>query len=220
MMKTLAAEISAIGPARFCRVAIDGVDGAGKTHFGDELAAELPRVDRSAVRVPVDGFHNPPDVRYRRGRDDPEGFFRDSYDYDELISLVLEPLSPSGSGRYMPAVYDVAAERSVAPITIQAPPQAILLIDGIFLHRDELVGFWDYSIWLDVPFEISIPRSAERGSGNPDPAHASNRRYIEGQRIYIRECSPAKRATVIVDNAVIDTPVLRRPHPRPPRAGG
>jgi uridine kinase len=210
VIATIASEVRAAAPVSFSRVAVDGVDGAGKTFFADELAAELCRAGRPVVRVSVDGFHNPREVRYRRGRSDPEGFFRDSYDYDRLISLVLEPLSPNGSGTYAPAAYDIVAERPVAPVTVQAPAGAILIIDGIFLHRDELAVYWDYSIWLDVPFDVSIPRGAQRGPGfgHADPAHPSNQRYVEGQRIYIRECLPEQRATVILDNTVLETPIL------------
>jgi len=62
------------------RVGIDGVDGAGKTTFADELAAALAPFGRPVIRAGVDGFHHPRAVRYRRGRESPEGFFRDSYD--------------------------------------------------------------------------------------------------------------------------------------------
>jgi uridine kinase len=188
---------------------VDGVDGAGKTLLADELASVLRRWGSPVVRVSVDDFHNPREVRYRRGRGSPEGFFRDSYDYEKFISLVLEPLSPEGSGIYTPAVHDVVSEVPVTPIKLQAPPGAILVVDGIFLHRDELLAFWDYSIWVDVAFEVSIPRGALRGVGNADPRHPSNRRYVEGQRIYIRECAPAQRATLVLDNTVLDAPVIR-----------
>ncbi len=89
---------------------------------------------------------------------------------------------------------------------------AIVVADGIFLHRDELVGLWDYSIWLEVPFEVSIPRGAARGEsfGSPDRHAESNRRYVEGQRLYIRACTPRERATVAIDNSDLDRPVLIR----------
>jgi uridine kinase len=203
VIRVLADEIETAGRL----VGVDGVDGAGKTTLAEELAAELRSRGVGVVRISVDGFHNPSDVRYRRGRDDPEGFFRDSYDYDRFIGLALEPLA-RGSGTYVPAVYDAPAERTVPVQELPVPDAGVVVVDGIFLHRAELVGWWDYSIWLEVPFEVSIPRGAARGYGDPDPSHPSNRRYIEGQRIYIRESEPASRATVVIDNRDLAAPVL------------
>lgn len=42
------------------------------------------------------------------------------------------------------------------------PDDAVLIVDGIFLHRDELTDAWDLSIWLEVAFTVSIPRGASR----------------------------------------------------------
>ncbi len=57
------------------RVAIDGVDAAGKTMLADELVAPIEGLGRSVIRASIDGFHNPAAVRYRRGNTDPEGYF-------------------------------------------------------------------------------------------------------------------------------------------------
>ena len=80
-------------------VGIDGGDGSGKTTFADDLAAVLRSVGRAAARVSVDDFHNPREVRYRRGRTSPSGFWLDSFDYDRLREYVLAPLGPGGSRR-------------------------------------------------------------------------------------------------------------------------
>lgn len=190
----------------YTRVGIDGVDGAGKSVLGDELAGELERRGRDVVRVSIDGFHHPREHRYRRGRDDPEGFFRDSYDYDRFRALVLDAFEAGGSGVYVATTFDAESNRVVTVDPANAPPRAILVVDGIFLHRPELAGAWDYSIWLDVPFEISLPRGAQRGYGDPDPHSAANSRYVGGQRLYIAECNPAERATVVVDNSNLEAP--------------
>lgn len=51
------------------RVAITGVDGAGKTQLADELVPlMIGRVGLSVIRSSIDGFHNPRVIRYRRGR--------------------------------------------------------------------------------------------------------------------------------------------------------
>jgi uridine kinase len=122
------------------RVGIDGVDGAGKTVFADRLASTLTGEGVAVVRASVDGFHHPPEVRYRRGRGSPEGFFLDSYDDPAMRTLLLEPLSPGGSGRFVRAVYDVHAERPVDAVVESAGSSVVLVVDGIFLHRTELVG--------------------------------------------------------------------------------
>lgn len=169
-------------------------------------ALEVEQRGVSAVRVMLDGFHNPAACRHQRGRESPEGFYRDSYDYDSFRSLVLDPLSPVGSGVYVPAIHDVTEEQPVRASPQWARPESVVIIDGIFVHRDELVSYWDYSIWLDVPFEVSTPTRRDAGHGNADPSHASNRRYVEGQRLYIAECAPADKATVIIDNRELSDP--------------
>ena len=70
----------------------------------------LPRKGRPAIRASVDDFHNPQSLRYARGRYSPDGFYLDSYDYDSFRRLLLEPLSPGGSGQY-------AAKRLISTTT-------------------------------------------------------------------------------------------------------
>ena len=78
-------------------VGIDGVDGSGKTTFADQLADVL-RMESPVVRVSLDGFHRLSRERYLLGRDSPEGFWQDSYDYDAFRRLVVNPLSPVEQG--------------------------------------------------------------------------------------------------------------------------
>jgi len=200
--------ILALPAGRVRRVAIDGVDGAGKTHFADVLGKELTARGATVIRSSADSFLNPPRTRHRRGRDSAEGYYRDSFDYGRMCRLLLDPLSPGGNGEYVRAVYDVRREREVRVLPELAPDDAILVVDGIFTHRDELIRYWDYSVWLEVPFDVSIPRGAQRGHGDPNPASPKNRRYIEGQRLYMAECHPQTRASVAVDNTNLVRPTL------------
>jgi uridine kinase len=197
-------------PDTILRVAVDGVDGVGKTTFADELALALARRQRPVIRASVDGFHNPREQRYRLGRSSPEGFYRDSYDYAQFNAALLEPLSPGGSRRYRTAVFDHLTDLPVEAPTQTAPEQAILIVDGIFLQRPELRDVWDLSIFLDAPFDVTIPRGASRGPefGSPDPDAASNSRYVEGQRLYFAEASPRERATIVIDYSDLAHPAI------------
>ncbi|MGL5835575.1 MAG: uridine kinase, partial [Waterburya sp.] len=150
------------------RVGIDGVDGAGKTIFGDELASLLAMSGRPIIRASVDSFHNPKNERYRLGKNSPEGFFLASYNYPQLKKLLLDPLSPGGTGRYHKVIFDHRLDSSVSSLEEQAISDSILVFDGIFLHRPDLRTYWDFSIFLEVGFDISIPRGAQRGEGSSD----------------------------------------------------
>jgi uridine kinase len=68
VVRELADRIEAVQRPHPVRVAIDGVDAAGKTTFADELAAVLRRRGRDV----------------RRGELSPEGYYYDSFDYPAL----------------------------------------------------------------------------------------------------------------------------------------
>lgn len=187
------------------KVGIDGIDGAGKTVFADELAHRISLLGRPVIRAGVDGFHHPRAVRYRRGRDNPEGYFHDSYDYAVLREVLLDPLS-TGRGGCRRAVFDHVTDRPV-PSEVEHPdPDAVLVFDGIFLHRPELVGYWDYSVFLDVRFDVAAARMAHRDGSDPDPDAPANQRYVRGQMLYLATCAPASAASAVIDNNDLDHP--------------
>ena len=205
LLERVAAAVSGRAARGILRVGIDGVDGAGKTTFADELATLLAPSGRPLIRASVDGFHHPRAVRYRLGRESPEGFFRDSYDYATLTATLLGPLSPGGTRRFRRAVFDVDADRAVQASEERAAPDAVLLFDGIFLHRPELRAYWDVSIFLRVDWARN---HRSRAAGGADPLDSHQRRYADGQALYFRECRPWEYATLIVDNDDLAAPYL------------
>jgi uridine kinase len=188
------------------RVAIDGVDGAGKTVFADELGHVLGVAEARVIRASVDGFHNCASVRYRKGRASPAGFFEDSYNYAELKAVLLDPLSPGGTRKYRTEIFDHRSDSPVSMPERHAEPGSILVFDGIFLHRAELRAYWDVSIFLEVGFQVSVPRGAQRGGPSGDVDAPENRRYIDGQEIYLRECKPKSAATMVINNENLAVP--------------
>jgi uridine kinase len=138
LLKDLASRIAAVELAHPVRVAVDGVDAAGKTMLANELAQFIDGLGRPVIRASIDGFHNPAAIRRRRGSASPEGYFEDSFNYDALLSALLQPLGPSGSRDFRRAVFDFRADQPVETPIEHAPPNAILLFDGVFLLRPRL----------------------------------------------------------------------------------
>jgi uridine kinase len=179
-------------------IAVDGVDGAGKTTFASHLAAAIERAGRPTVIVHEDDFLAPREVRHRRGRHSPEGFFLDSYDLVALTQHVLDPLGPQGDRRIRRAVFDHRRDAPIHAPDEEVPFDAVVIVEGMFLQRDELADRWDWSVFLDVPFAETARRMAERDGSHPDPEHPSMRRYVEGQRIYFATCQPRERAATVL----------------------
>ncbi|PPB50293.1 uridine kinase [Arthrobacter pityocampae] len=190
-------------------MAIDGVDGSGKTSFTASLAAEVRH--RPVVIIHVDNFLNTTRVRHARGRHSPEGFWKDTYNYPAFHQYVLTPLGPRGDGWYSPASYDPVTDQPAPATYLHAPPEALVLVEGMFLHRDELAASWDASVYLDVPFTETAARMATRDGSNPDPEHPTMSRYVHGQRLYFEAARPWERATFVVDNSDFTTPKVIHP---------
>lgn len=215
--EALVAEVAARVPVAVgpdcVRVGVDGVDGAGKTTFAAELSAALRDLGRPVVEFSLDGWHRVRARRHARGPQSPEGFWLDSYDYPRLLEEALGPLGPGGSRRFRPAGHDVRTDEVLRPDLVEAPEGAVVVVDGLFLHRAELAGCFDFTVFVDVPFEVSAARMAVRDGSPSDPAHPELRRYVEGQRLYFAERSPWSRADLVVDNTDLAEPVLVRTRP-------
>ncbi|MBB2924840.1 uridine kinase [Cellulomonas cellasea] len=206
VLRLLRAAVPARGRAL---VAIDGIGGSGKSTFAADLARRVD--DRPVVVLHADDFLHPSATRHARGRLSPEGFWLDAYDYPALTAGALEPLRRGGDGLYRTHALDHAADRRVRPDPVRAPDDALVLVEGTFLHRDELVGFWDFSVYLDVALAEGSRRLGLRDGVDPRPGHGPLRRYTEAQRLYFAAASPWERASVVVDTTDVRHPRVVEP---------
>jgi uridine kinase len=212
LVAELASRIGRVRCAHPVRVAIDGVDAAGKTTLADELAAPLERAGRVVIRASIDRFHNPAAVRYQRGRSSPEGYFRDSFNHAQLVETLLAPLGPGGDRRYRRAIFDFRLDRPVEAPVEEASPDAVLLFDGVFLLRPEFRPYWDFSIFVKADFEVTVARAEARDhrlfGSHEQVRQRYAERYVPGQRLYLAEAQPEAHASVVVDNNDAAHPTL------------
>jgi uridine kinase len=196
--------IDAISCPHPVRVAIDGSAAAGKTMLADELAISLRGRGRDVIRASVEGFLRPRIERYRRGSESARGCYEDSFDYDRLLAELLRPLGESGSRFYRTEIYDRHTDLRRDAEQMEASADAILLFDGVFLLRPELVDAWDFRVFITVASEEIIRRARIRDAevyGSPDDAERRFRaRYLPSQRHYRGTVRPAELADVVLDN--------------------
>ena len=194
-------------------ICIDGIDGSGKSFFAKEFCNFIRRQNKKAILCSVDNFHNPKEERYKKGKDSPDGFYLDSYNYSRFKNNLLEPFK-KGQGNYLEGIYDVSSESQI-PFTLKPVPEnAILVVEGIFLQRPELISYWDLKIYLDVDFEVSLARNIKRAKDLAkigtieDIKRRYKARYMPGQKLYFQDAKPSITADIVINNNDFKTPYI------------
>jgi uridine kinase len=166
------------------KVGIDGRCASGKTMLADELGQVLRGLGFEVLRLSVDGFHHPWERRYRQGEYSARGYYEDAYDYEAVVSALLEPLSGN----------------------------AILLFEGIFVFRSQLNAYWDFRVLVDIAGETSLARSLIRDTDVIGPVDVVRRKFEERDdpawQMYVDKENPEGKADVAIDNREIDNPQI------------
>jgi uridine kinase len=197
-------------------VGIDGASGSGKTTLARLLAETLDSSGISVCRVSIDDFHNPKSYRYRRGETSPESYYRDSFNFQAFARGALKPAF-EGSGfpvRCQTKLLDL--ERDEEDLRFEElPVNGVLLAEGVFLFRPEIVRYLDMRILVHANVDVILERVQQRDInvlGSADAITARYRaKYIRGEQMYFDEVRPETVADLIVENDDPAEPLLRFP---------
>ncbi|WP_405429613.1 cytidylate kinase family protein [Micromonospora sp. NBC_00617] len=195
--------VGSVTVAHPTRVAIDGPPASGKTTLADELAVVLRGQGRDVIRATIDDFLFPRARRYPRGEYSAEGCYHDTHDYDALNRVLLDPLGPEGDRRFRNAVYDRTTDAVLCPPVTAAPADAVLIFDGVFLLRPELIGRWELRVFVSTALETTVDRALireRRVSPRADIERRWRERYIPSQQLYFATVGPTRHADIVVHN--------------------
>ena len=170
------------------RVGIDGVSAAGKTTFGDAL---VPLVAAPVVRASFDDFHFPRAIRHARG-EGPDSYYEDTFDVTRFRRELLEPFARGEPIRTR--IFDHVHDLPIDEPAQEAPPGAVLIVDGIWLHKPELRDAFELTIWLDVDRQVALARAIARDG----MAERYATRYFPAETRYIEEVRPQELADIVV----------------------
>lgn len=196
-------------------IAINGKDGSGKTMMADLLADFLSsKTSREIIRISIDDFMNSRAVRYTPSESAGRGCHDYTFNFDGFKNNVLKPLQPDESWECRTKIFDHATDsKSHSPIK-KATGDAIIIIDGVFLYKQDLVNYWDLKILLDTDDETVIERGARRDTERLGSYEVARQKYIDryiaSQTIYYNEESPEKRADIIIDNNDVESPSITK----------
>jgi len=214
LLDRLARRVAGVRPGRV-RVVVDGLTGSGKTSLAHELAAAVRALGRPTLRASLDDFKRPWRDAVERGYDrtSGEGYYRNAQDVAAARGLLLAPAGPDGSGVVALCAHDPITGADHRAVTVAAPADAVLVVDGAFGMRPEYDAFWDLRVWLATQPEVALARALGRDvprDGRAEAERLHRERYAVSERIYVGEVDPVARADVVVDNTDLAAPVVLR----------
>ncbi len=193
-------------------VGIDGVDLSGKTELAAELECALRELGIAVTVIHQDDFLNPEDCRFKRGEWSAIGFYEDFFDFRLLADSILRPLRRKEE-------IDVTL-RHVNPITdtYERPMRYMIgctscvIVEGLFLLRPQLASLFDLMIRLTIPASLVMERAMNRDVPRLGSCEFVRKHYllqpIPAQEYYERLHQPDNRADIVIDNSIIDFPVI------------
>jgi hypothetical protein len=135
--------------------------------------------------VSTTDFLRPASLRYEHGRTDPDARYEDWLDTGGLVREVLAPLSPGGSGRALPSLWDAEVDRASRAGYVDLPEGGVLLLDGELLLGRGLPLDLVVHLWLS-------PGALARRT--PPTEHWA----LPAYRRYAEQVDPQRAADVVV----------------------
>lgn len=136
---------------------VDGADAARPLDLAHRVAATLRGTGRPAEVVSLHDYVRPASLRVEFGRD--EISYRTAwFDYDALRREVIDALHDEG--RWLPALWDEATDRSARAAIRTAAADTVLLVAGPMLL--------DHSLRFDLTVRLDLSEPALRRTTPPE----------------------------------------------------
>ena len=182
-------------------VGISGIDASGKGFIAARLADQIRRRGLNVANINIDGWLNLPEIRFDR-RDAAANFYRRAIRFDEMFEKLVFPLKESGAVNLLADFAEETADRFRKHEYVYRHID-IILLEGIFLFKNEFKEFYDLKIWLECSFETALKRAVERSQEGLSPAEtvrAYETIYFPAQKIHFAHDDPQKCADLVLDN--------------------
>lgn len=186
-------------PNKITIVGIDGLGGAGKSTISKKLAERLEESGSNVTLLHIDDFIHQRAVRYNNYCAEWECYYNLQWRYDYLRSILL-PLKSGMAFDGEIELYDKDNDTYFLSKTAISSG-SIVVVEGVFLQREELKDLFDYMVYIDIPESERLARVLNRDGYIGDSRAITEKyqnRYFPAEHHYVRECSPGKNADIVL----------------------
>jgi uridine kinase len=179
-------------------VGISGIDASGKGFVTTKLAEQIRQKGFNVAVINVDGWLNLPHIRFNP-QNAARTFYENALRLEEMFERLILPLKESRS-LSLTADFTEEAATEYRKHEYFYEHVDIILLEGIFLFKNEFKEHFDAKFWIECFFETALRRAVERAQENLSPAdtvrdYASV--YFPAQRIHFTRDRPQNSADLI-----------------------
>ena len=161
----------------------------------------------------IDHFHRPGHKFRSINREwTPETYFEEGFDYALFERLVLAPLTGGGTGPVQTRHWHSGLDEPFPVELLEVPVDGVLLVEGVFLAREEFRTSFDYRVWVDISIETMVSRGRKRDAAMVGSDEEAERRYVEFKAplhlMYEALCQPKAIADAVLEHETPATPRL------------
>lgn len=171
---------------------IDGLSRSGKTTVVQQLRFALEKEDRPFQIFHLDDFIVERARRYHTGSEEWHEYFHLQWDVDWLSNHFFKKLKRVEQVTL--PFYD-GSKDTHEKRTIPLPKEGLIIIEGVFLQREEWKHFFDKIIYLDCPRETRFNRESNETKKNRSKFE---NRYWKAEDYYINRYHPAESADIMI----------------------
>lgn len=173
-------------------VGIDGLSRSGKTTLVKSLGNVLKEKNIPYQILHIDDFIVERTKRYNTGHDEWYEYYSLQWDVQWLKENLFEKL-PWSEALLLP-FYEHEKDRQVFK-EVGLKDAAVVIVEGVFLLREEWRHFFDYTAFLDCPREVRFSRE---NSDTQQNLRKFEQRYWKAEDFYFETVSPLDKANLII----------------------
>lgn len=175
-------------------IGIDGLSRSGKTTIVNQMKQILQDEEIPVYIFHIDDYIVERKRRYNTSHEQWYEYYFLQWDLEWVTNHLFNNLKCSNELHLL--FYDDKSD-SLQNQIVRLPDSCLIIIEGVFLQRDEWRNFFDYMIFIDCPREKRFIRES---LGTQSNVEKFKNRYWKAEDYYLNTVFPMEKADLVIQN--------------------
>lgn len=171
---------------------IDGLSRSGKTTLTNMLLSMLYEREIEGIAIHLDDHIVERSKRYNTGCEEWHEYYYLQWDIEWLRKTLFENLIHSEEIEL--PYYDNEKDQ-YNDKTLNLADKEIIIVEGIFLQREEWKSYLDYTVFIDCPRDVRFGREKCQTQENIEKFR---NRYWKAEDFYMEKLRPEEKANLVI----------------------